>query len=202
MADRSDLLFSLVGVVGRDLQRVAPGWNGFTVVARFQPGATVVNTWYYVDGDPQANEVVTAPATISLFEELRSTVEVTAEPVRIGVLTYLRASGATDLQMLSDRDDLAMFNDGANLGDRLRPTPAGRWQVIRLDQTGLTGTTARLLTADPTDDAGWPADLPPGTTEVVVADDTPGPLLTLRVHPVGDSSKVSYVRFDQLAVRS
>lgn len=77
-----------------------------------------------------------------------------------------------------------------------------RWQVIRLDQTGLTGTTARLLTADPTDDAGWPADLPPGTTEVVIADDTPGPLLTLRVHPVGDPSKVSYVRFDQLAVRS
>lgn len=79
---------------------------------------------------------------------------------------------------------------------------ASRWQVIRIDQTGLTGTTARLLTPDPTDDAGWPADLPPGTTEVVLADDTPGPLLTLRVHPVGDSSKVAYVRFDQLAVHS
>ncbi len=82
------------------------------------------------------------------------------------------------------------------------PSETTRWQVIRVDQTGLSGTTARLLTSDPTDDAGWPADLPPGTTEVVLADDTPGPLLTLRVHPVGDSSKVAFVRFDQLAVRS
>jgi hypothetical protein len=202
MADRSELLFSLVGVVGRHLQRLAPGWDGFTVVARFQPGATVVNTWYYVTSDPHGNEVVTAPQTISLFEELRSIVEVAPEPVRVGVLTYVRASGATDLQMLSDRDDLAVFNYEAHLGDRLRPPLAARWQVLRIDQTGLAGTTARLLTPDPTDDAGWPADLPPGTTEVVIADDTPGPLLTVRVHPVADPSAVSFVRFDQLAVRS
>ncbi|MFC8081127.1 hypothetical protein ACFUN8_36975 [Streptomyces sp. NPDC057307] len=76
-----------------------------------------------------------------------------------------------------------------------------RWRRIRPDQVGLAGTVARLLTAEPTDDAGWPADLPPETAEVVIVDDTPGPLLTVRVHPVGDSSAVSFVRFDQLAVR-
>ncbi|WP_168175972.1 GAD-like domain-containing protein [Mycobacterium sp. ST-F2] len=80
-------------------------------------------------------------------------------------------------------------------------TQAPRWRPVRLDQTGLSGVTARLLTNDPTDDAGWPADLPSGTTEVVIVDDTPGPLLTVRVHPVGSPSAGVYVRFDQLAVR-
>lgn len=75
-----------------------------------------------------------------------------------------------------------------------------QWQFVRVDQTGLAGRTARLATGAPTDDAGWPADLPAGTTEVVIVDDTPGPLLTLRVHPAGDPSTVAYVRFDQLAV--
>ncbi|MGY1896286.1 DUF7161 family protein [Nocardia gipuzkoensis] len=97
------------------------------------------------------------------------------------------------LQVLSDITPRQVMNDVLQ-----RP----RWQLLRVEQTGLAGTTARLLSSEFTDDAGWPADLPQGTTEVVVIDDTPGPLLTVRVHPVGNPSGVAYIRFDQLAVRT
>lgn len=95
------------------------------------------------------------------------------------------------LQLLSDITPRQVMNDV-----RLGP----RWELIRVDQTGLAGVTAKLVTNEPTDDAGWPADLPQGTTEVVVVDDTPGPTLTVRVHPVGNPAGTAYVRFDQLAV--
>ncbi|WP_155946583.1 GAD-like domain-containing protein [Mycobacterium sp. URHD0025] len=87
-----------------------------------------------------------------------------------------------------------------HVGDDMRQAP--RWRMLQVDQTGLAGMTAKLVTNTPTNDAGWPADLPEGTTEVVIVDDTPGPLLTLRVHPVGEPSGGVHVRFDQLAVRT
>ena len=76
-----------------------------------------------------------------------------------------------------------------------------RWHCVEGDQTGLAGRRARLLTKEPTDDAGYPADLPPGTRQVVIVDDTPNPTLTLRVQTLGDHPVAAYVRFDQLAVR-
>ncbi|MFT4127030.1 MAG: hypothetical protein QM662_12485 [Gordonia sp. (in: high G+C Gram-positive bacteria)] len=75
-----------------------------------------------------------------------------------------------------------------------RPVP------IRFDQTGLAGRTAVLLTDLPTDTAGVPVDLPPGTRRVVVLDDTPDPTLTLRVHPVGDERTVAYIDHAELAM--
>ncbi|MGC4868559.1 DUF7161 family protein [Micromonospora sp. DT53] len=73
---------------------------------------------------------------------------------------------------------------------------------MRATDTGLNGRAARLLTSEPTDDAGWPADLPAGTTDVVIVEDTPGPTVTLRVQTTGDAApKSARVRFDQLAVR-
>jgi hypothetical protein len=97
-------------------------------------------------------------------------------------------------------DDLAAHPRPA--GDVPAWHPGGdAWIPVRYDQTGLAGQTARLLTDLPTDDAGVPADLPDGTTEVIVVDDTPNPTLTVRVHSVGSDADTSFVRFDQLAVR-
>lgn len=76
-----------------------------------------------------------------------------------------------------------------------------RWRRLRVDQTGLAGRTARLVTDEPTDDAGWPADLAAGTSEVVIVDDTPGPMSTVRVHSVGEPSRIAHVRFDHIALR-
>lgn len=67
-------------------------------------------------------------------------------------------------------------------------------------QTGLRGRRAGVLVDEPTDETDWPADLPPGTTSVVIIDDTPNPHHTLRVHPVGDPSRVALVVYDQLAL--
>ena len=71
---------------------------------------------------------------------------------------------------------------------------------IRFDQTGLTGQVAVLLTDLPTNDAGVPVDLPPGTDRVVVLDDTPNPTLTLRVHPAGDPQHIVYIDHADLAL--
>jgi hypothetical protein len=75
------------------------------------------------------------------------------------------------------------------------------WEPVRVDQTGLKGRTAKLLVSQPTDDAGWPAELPPDTTEVIVFDDEPTPLLTVRVF-VPSMDRFTFVRFDQLAVHA
>lgn len=76
------------------------------------------------------------------------------------------------------------------------------WRPVRATDTGLKGRAARLLTSDPTDDAGWPADLPAGVTDVVIVEDTPSPTATLTVQTSGDAAPTSTrVRFDQLAVR-
>ncbi|MEU4334430.1 hypothetical protein AB0F59_07365 [Micromonospora lupini] len=73
---------------------------------------------------------------------------------------------------------------------------------VRATDTGLNGRTARLLTSEPTDDAGWPADLPAGATEVIILEDTVSPTATLKVQTSGDAApKTARVRFDQLAVR-
>lgn len=71
---------------------------------------------------------------------------------------------------------------------------------IRYDQTGLRGHTAILLTELPTDDAGVPVKLPPGTTHVMIVDDTPNPTLTLQVHPVGNPQCVVYIDHAELAL--
>lgn len=72
--------------------------------------------------------------------------------------------------------------------------------VIRIDQEGLAGRRAVVLVEYPTNDAGWPVDLPAGTSEVVILDDTPNPLLTLRVHPVGRPDDVVYIDHSQLGL--
>lgn len=53
---------------------------------------------------------------------------------------------------------------------------------IRWDQTGLAGRTARILPEDPVESSLWPIDLGPNETRLVtILDDTPNPLLGLRV---------------------
>ncbi|MEV4821274.1 hypothetical protein [Micromonospora sp. NPDC049274] len=82
-----------------------------------------------------------------------------------------------------------------------RPTSAA-WRPVRATDTGLNGRTARLLTSEPTDDAGWPADLPAGATEVVIVEDAVSPTATLKVRTDGDAAPTTArIRFDQLAVR-
>lgn len=125
MADRSELLFSLVGVVGRDVQRVASAWDGFGVLARFDTATPSVRTWYYRSGDPRAFEVASAPQALAVFEQLRAAVEVPAEPVRVGVLTHVKASGVTDLQLLSAPDDIAGYVGVADDQVGLRLYPRG-----------------------------------------------------------------------------
>ncbi|MFG2049351.1 hypothetical protein ACGFIW_18205 [Micromonospora sp. NPDC048935] len=72
---------------------------------------------------------------------------------------------------------------------------------MRATETGLSGRAARLLTSEPTDDAGWPADLPAGVPDVVIVEDTPSPTATLKVRTSGNAApKTARVRFDQLAV--
>jgi hypothetical protein len=96
------------------------------------------------------------------------------------------------MQLLSDLTPREILGDVSQVP---------RWRRLRVDQTDLAGRTARLLTDDPTDDTGWPADLAPGTSEVVIVDDTPGPMLTVRVHSVAEPSRIAYVRFDQIALQ-
>ncbi|SUA31400.1 Uncharacterised protein [Mycolicibacterium fortuitum] len=71
---------------------------------------------------------------------------------------------------------------------------------IRYDQTGLKRRMAVLLTDLPTDDAGAPANLSPGTVHVVIVDDTPNPTLTLRVHPAARPQNVAFVDHTQLGL--
>ncbi|HUO37569.1 MAG TPA: hypothetical protein VMU34_06915 [Mycobacterium sp.] len=71
---------------------------------------------------------------------------------------------------------------------------------FRHDQTGLRGKRLRLLTDDPTDDAGAPSNLPAGITEVVSTEDQVGPNLSVRVHPLNEPNRIAYVAFDQLAI--
>lgn len=78
-------------------------------------------------------------------------------------------------------------------------TQPAHWRPVEATETGLRGRVGRLLTDDPTDDAGWPADLPPGTREVVFADDTPNPNATLMIC-TPDGSRTARVRFDQLVI--
>ncbi|WP_040783209.1 DUF7161 family protein [Nocardia pneumoniae] len=71
---------------------------------------------------------------------------------------------------------------------------------LRYDQTGLRGRLARVLVEEPTDEIGWPADLPAGVDTVVILDDEPNPHHTLRVHPQEDPANIVLVVFDQLAL--
>lgn len=70
------------------------------------------------------------------------------------------------------------------------PTPHQRWGPIR----SLEHAHWRM-----TQPAHWrPANLPPGTPEVVIVDDTPNPNAALEVR-TPDGSRAALVRFDQLA---
>ncbi len=73
-------------------------------------------------------------------------------------------------------------------------TPLGAFQ------TGLHGKLAHLLVEEPTNEIDWPADLPAGTTKVVILDDEPNPHHTLRVHPPDDPTRVGLVVYDQLSL--
>jgi hypothetical protein len=75
-----------------------------------------------------------------------------------------------------------------------------KFKQFRYDQTGLRGQLLRLLTDDPTDDAGVPQDLPPRITDVVSTNDEVGPNLSVRVHPPDDPGCIAYVALDQLAL--
>lgn len=81
--------------------------------------------------------------------------------------------------------------------------PAGEAQEFHqfsYEATGLSGRRLRLLTEVPTNDAGFPQDLPEGITDVISDDDVVGPNLSLRVHPVDDPTQIAYVAYDQLAM--
>jgi len=67
-------------------------------------------------------------------------------------------------------------------------------------QSGLSGKRARVLVDQPTDEVDFPADLPPGTTSVIIIDDAPNPHHTLRVYAPKDPSKIALVVYDQLAL--
>ncbi len=67
-------------------------------------------------------------------------------------------------------------------------------------QKGLRGRLAHVLVDEPTNEIDWPADLPAGTTKVVIVDDEPNPHHTLLVHPPGDPTRTALVVFDQLAL--
>jgi hypothetical protein len=69
-----------------------------------------------------------------------------------------------------------------------------------MDAKGLAGKLARVLVDEPTDEIDNPADLPPGTTSVVIVSDEPTPHHTLFVHPEGDPAHVALVVYDQLSV--
>ncbi|OBG70970.1 MULTISPECIES: hypothetical protein [unclassified Mycobacterium] len=56
------------------------------------------------------------------------------------------------------------------------------------------------MTDVPTNDAGYPQDLPKGITDVIAIDDTPNINLSVRVHPPNDPAKIAFVAFDQLAL--
>lgn len=147
-----------------------------------------------------------------IIEELRKEVGLPVDNVwNAAAVTVERNSANGTLHLFYDLDaeawdmtpenqsDIAdrafrLFGDGKL--DRTEP-----WQQVLVDQTGLRARTAKLLTHEPTDDAGWPADLPAGATEVVVLDDEPNPTLTLRVFVPG-TPKYAFVRFDQLAVHA
>ncbi|WP_443678127.1 DUF7161 family protein [Nocardia australiensis] len=62
------------------------------------------------------------------------------------------------------------------------------WTPLSVDQTELAGITGKLLVTEPTDDAGWPAELPPGTEYVAIIDDEPNVHVTLRVWTPGPGS--------------
>lgn len=123
MADGSELLFELIGQVGRHLQAAAPQWDGFAVVARFGSSPPLVQTWYYVSGDSGAGSIDTPPAAVLTVDRLRATLEVPAEPLRIAILTFVRDSGAGDMQLLSGEADLRRFTDlsSAEMAAYVRP---------------------------------------------------------------------------------
>ena len=79
-------------------------------------------------------------------------------------------------------------------------TEAEGFHRFSYEATGLSGRRMHLLTDIPTNDAGFPQDLPEGITEVISADDVVGPNLSVRVHPVDDPTQIAYVAFDQLAI--
>ncbi|MGL6234815.1 MAG: DUF7161 family protein [Segniliparus sp.] len=80
------------------------------------------------------------------------------------------------------------------------PTDETVWERIDYDTEGLRDRVARILVDDPEDDVGYPAELPVGTTEVVILDDTPNVHLCLRVHVAGYPEAIAYIKYDQLAV--
>ncbi|EFV14847.1 DUF7161 family protein [Segniliparus rugosus] len=76
------------------------------------------------------------------------------------------------------------------------------WEPLSFDSEGLRGRLAKILVDDPVNSGLNPADLPPGTTEVVIVDDTPDVTADLAVHPVGQPDKIAIVHYNALAVQA
>lgn len=82
------------------------------------------------------------------------------------------------------------------------PTDETVWERIDYDTEGLRDRVARALVDELVDDMGYPADLPAGTTQVVILDDTPNVNLCLRVHALESPEATAYVKYDCLAVQA
>lgn len=145
--DRTELLNSLISVVGRELTTTVADWDAFAVVAWFDPTARTARlaTWWYSERDVLPRLVGSAVEAGRVFEALRDAVEVPGHPIRVAVVTYIRASGVTDLRLHSAAEDLDYYlgprATAESIGGGLRPLAA---------PTAATPTPAAPVTPRPT----------------------------------------------------
>lgn len=104
------------------------------------------------------------------------------------------------LTAANTQDALRRSVDQAKKGQTIPRPDESRLFPVTFNQTGLAGKRAMVVVSEATDEVDNPADLPEGTRDVIILDDTPNPHHTLRVHPVGDPSYVALVVHDQLAL--
>ncbi|RDH11453.1 DUF7161 family protein [Tsukamurella pulmonis] len=74
------------------------------------------------------------------------------------------------------------------------------WHPIPYDAAGLRGRRARIIVEHPFSSSLADSDLPPGTRDVIIVDDTTSVFLNLTVHPVGSPSRRALIRYDQVVV--
>ncbi|MET9325741.1 hypothetical protein [Tsukamurella sp. NPDC003166] len=118
---------ALIGIVGREITATGVEWDAFAVVAWFDPPPRTARlaTWWYSEHDVLPRLVGSTVAAGRAFEELRDAVEVPEHPVRVAVVTHVRASGATDLRLHTAAENLDYYlGVGAtaeSIGGGLRP---------------------------------------------------------------------------------
>lgn len=201
-------------IVGEDLltrparpwERGAEPWDRFAAMFAFQPGRLSSNGVAYHGNRWEGAAIPDIRDAEEMLEDCRREIGWGAL-----VLTLDRIAGAAGVHLFGgDTDpiwvktvatepDIAerafeLFGTGMELPDRENSD----WIPVRADQRDLAGLTGKLLVADPTDDAGRPADLPPGTRCVSIIDDEPTPMLTVRVW-VPSMEEPQFVRHGQLA---